>query len=103
MFSIPGALHFDECELYFDSIHDDVDFLDRDSGYYLGRDRKYSYARQDPGDFPRRRLVISSDELKKPWPIKMQPMMGSPPLDRTPREATYFIGCGWSSMMSFER
>jgi len=110
MFSIPGALHFDECELYFDRIHDDIDFLDRDDGHYFGRDRNYSYKSQQPGDFPnfrrRRKLAISSNELNKvPWPVKMHPLQGFPPSNAngTSGEVTYFIGCGWSSLMSFER
>lgn len=107
MFSIPGALHFDDCELYFDRIQEDVDFLDRDDGHYLGRDRNYSYKSQQPGDFPaiRRKLAISSNELKKPWPVKMHPLQGFPPskANGTSREVAYFIGCGWSSLMSFER
>lgn len=110
MFSIPGALHFDDCELYFDRIQDDVDFLDRDDGHYLGRDRNYSYTSQEPGDFPsirrRRKLAISSNELNKNlWPVKMRPLQGFPPSEANgkPGDVTYFIGCGWSSIMSFER
>jgi hypothetical protein len=110
MFSIPGALHFDHCELYFNRVDDDVDFLDRKDGLYLGRDRKYSYTRQEPGDFPsirrRRKLAISSSEINVPsWPVKMHPLQGFPPrgANSTPGEVSYFIGCGWSSLMSFER
>ena len=107
MFSIPGALHYDDCELYFDRIEDDVDFSDRNDGHYLGRDRNYSYTRQNPDDFPsirrKRKLVTSSSEINKPfWPVNMHPLVGSP-TDGKPGEATYFIGCGWSSMMTFER
>ncbi|KAL3816859.1 hypothetical protein ACHAXA_005137 [Cyclostephanos tholiformis] len=116
MYSIPGALYFDECELYFDGIEDDVDFLDRDYGSFLGRERNYSYTRQDPLEFPsirgrrgrgRRKLAISSDELNKvTWPVKMNPLQGFPPrrgANDTPGvEVSYFLGCGWSSLMSFE-
>ncbi len=108
LFSIPGALHYDDCELYFGRIEDDVDFLDREDGtLYLGRDRNYSYTRQNPTDFPSirrgRKLAISSSEINKPrWPVGMHPLIGFP-TDGKPGEATYFIGCGWSSMMTFER
>lgn len=105
MFSIPGAHHFDECELYFDSSQEDIDFLD-DDGVYLGRDRNYSYVRQLPANFPsiRRRLVIPSNELKKAgrlWPVNMHPIQGFPPVG-IPGGVPYFIGCGWSSILSFE-
>ena len=100
MWTIPGAAHFDNCELYFDNIKDDLDFLDRDSAHYLGRDRNYSFIQQNPSDFPsfRRRLVVNANEIKKPWPIGESPSKGSP----RPGTETYFIGCGWSSMMTFE-
>jgi len=100
MFSIPGALHYDNCELFFDRKETDVDFLDRDSGHYLGRDRNYSYTKQEPSDFPplRRKLAISPDEIKKPWPVNEHPLKGFPRAGA----ATYFLGCGWSSMLSFE-
>ena len=100
MWTIPGAAHFDNCELYFDNIKDDLDFLDRDSAHYLGRDRNYSIIQQNPSDFPsfRRRLVVNANEIKKPWPIGESPSKGSP----RPGTETYFIGCGWSSMMTFE-
>lgn len=97
MFSTPGRLKLDHCELYFDQIEDDIDFLDRDNGKYLGRYRNYSYTKQDPTDFPnngRRRLALSPDEvgLYKWW---------LPP-DKVPGDVTYFIGCGWSATMSLE-
>ena len=115
MYSIPGALYLDECELYFDDVVDDVDFSDRvDGGVYLGRKRNYSYTRQDPRDFPnirgrRRELAISSDEIKKTtWPVKMNPLRGFPYQrgandTSSGGEVSYFLGCGWSSLMSFER
>lgn len=110
MFSIPGAKYFDECELYFDRIEDDVDFLDRDSGDFLGRDRKYSFVGQDPSDFPSvrrrmsRKLVVSPDEIRKTtWPIKEHPKQGFPPAGITSEAVSYFIGCGWASTMQFER
>ena len=59
MFSFPGLLKLDHCELYFDRVEDDVDFLDWNNGQYLGRYRNYSYVKQEPADFPniqRRRL-----------------------------------------------
>ena len=46
MWTIPGANHYDECELYFDNVEDDLDFLDKDNGQYLGRERNYSYISQ---------------------------------------------------------
>lgn len=64
-------------------MEDDVDFLDRRDGRYLGRERNYSYVGQNPGDFPnvrrrlssgdarnatRRRLAISASEILKFWP-----------------------------------
>lgn len=67
MFSVPGALHFDECELYFTRRADDVDFLDRDDRtLYLGRENSYSYTKQNALDFPsiRRRLAISKGMRK---------------------------------------
>ena len=103
MYTIPGALHYDECELFFDKVEDDPDFFNKNTGQYLGRDRNYSYTAQDPNDFPstrRRRLAISSDELSKIWPLKAPPLKGYPTATRTD---TYFIGCGWSSLLSFER
>ena len=104
MFSIPGALRFDECELYFEKRVDDMDYIDRDSGRLLGRNRSYSYTTQNPDEFPfirrRRRLAIATSQLKKQWPVVVRPMKGSPPVSR--EADTYFIGCGWSSLMSFE-
>lgn len=111
MFTVPGAFYFDECELYFDRVRDDVDFSDRDSGYFLGRDRNYSYVGQDPSDFPmsrrrrrrRRKLVVSPYEIRKTtWPVKQHPMQGFPPAGAA-GAVTYFIGCGWSSTLMFER
>jgi hypothetical protein len=110
MFSAPGAKYFDECELYFDRVDDDVDFLDRDSGSFLGRDRKYSFVGQNPSDFPSvrrrmsRQLVVSPDEIRKAtWPIKEHPIQGFPPYGIAAGAVTYFIGCGWASTMQFER
>lgn len=115
MYSIPGASYLDECELYFDHVKDDVDYADRYDGAYLGRERNYSYTRQDPRDFPiirgRRGLAISSDEIKKTtWPVKMNPLRGFPHQRRANETSSsgggissYYLGCGWSSLMSFER
>ncbi len=110
MFSAPGARYFDECELYFDRVDDDVDFLDRDNGSFLGRDRKYSFVGQDTSDFPSvrrrksRQLVVSPDEIKKAtWPIKKHPIQGFPPYGIEAGAVAYFIGCGWASTMQFER
>ncbi|KAL9187229.1 hypothetical protein ACHAXT_001332 [Thalassiosira profunda] len=36
MWSAPGANHFDNCELFFDRVEDDLDFLDRDTGRFWG-------------------------------------------------------------------
>ena len=98
MFSFPGRLKLDHCELYFDQVADDVDFLDRDSGLYLGRYRNYSYVKQDPNDFQSiqtRRLALSPDEITaKEWQ--------SPPGQTEAEDMTYFIGCGWSALMSLE-
>lgn len=98
MFSFPGRLKLDHCELYFDYVADDVDFLDRDSGLYLGRYRNYSYVKQDPNDFQSiqtRRLALSPDEITaKEW--------RSPPGQTEAVDITYFIGCGWSALMSLE-
>jgi len=114
MWSIPGSDHYDNCELYFDRLEDDVDFLDRNDGHYLGRDRSYSYTKQDPSDFPsirrklsfrehdnnsRRKLAISPDEIDKMWPSKEPPSKGFP---RAGAVTPYFIGCGWSSILTFE-
>ena len=110
MFSSPGALYFDECELYFDRVQDDLDFLDRDNGNFLGRDRNYSFIDQDPSDFPSvrrwksRKLVVSPDTIRKmTWPINEHPTLGFPPPGEAVGAASYFIGCGWVSMMTFER
>ena len=115
MFSIPGAHHFDECELYFDKIEDDIDFVDAATGIYLGRERNYSYVKQSPSDFAntrklqqqrRRRMAISAKELNKPgtvWPVRIHPLQGYPPIQSSGGGTTYFLGCGWSSTMTFER
>jgi len=119
MFSIPGAHHFDECELYFDKLEDDIDFVDAATGIYLGRERNYSYVKQLPSDFVttrklqqqqqrrrRRRMAISAKELKKPgtlWPVGIHPVQGYPPIQSSGGGTTYFLGCGWSSTMTFER
>ena len=123
MFSIPGAYHFDECELYFDKLEDDIDFVDAAAGIYLGRERNYSYVKQLPSDFVttrklqqqqqqrrrrrrRRRMAISAKELKKPgtlWPVGIHPVQGYPPIQSSGGGTTYFLGCGWSSTMTFER
>ena len=111
MFSIPGAHHFDECELYFNKLEDDVDFLDDSNGQYLGRERNYSYVEQRPSDFAntrkqrRRRMAISAKELKKSgalYPVGIHPVQGYPPVQSL-GGTTYFLGCGWSSMMTFEK
>jgi len=105
MFTFPGALHFDECELYFNEIEQDLDFLDRENGKYVGRARGYSYVNQTVQSFPdirRRRLVINASEIKKIWPIQNIGV----PHKGFPRSGTaaisYFIGCGWSSTLAFE-
>ncbi len=114
MWSVPGAKHYDHCELYFDRLEDDVDFLGRVNGLYLGRDRNYSYSQQEPSDFPairrrlsfreerkhRRKLAISPSEIGKPWPMEVTPSKGSP---RAVNATPYFLGCGWSSLLTFER
>ena len=114
MWSFPGARHYDECELYFDKLEDDLDYLDRDNGKYLGRERNYSYTKQMPSDFPNirrmlasfdvknkshRRLAINAHDIGKIWPIRSTPSLGFP----REEPVTYFIGCGWSCLMSFER
>ncbi|KAL7476204.1 hypothetical protein ACHAW6_002082 [Cyclotella cf. meneghiniana] len=106
MWTIPGARHFDECELYFDTIQDDLDFLDRVSGHYLGRGRSYSYKSQDPTEFNTathirgrgRKLVTPSNTIGKIWPIQGTPTKGVSRNEPT----AFFIGCGWSSNMSYE-
>eukprot|EP00804_Cyclotella_cryptica_P026256 CCRYP_019842-RA/>CCRYP_019842-RA protein AED:0.04 eAED:0.04 QI:241/1/1/1/0.75/0.6/5/196/808 len=109
MWSIPGARHFDECELYFPTIADDTDFLDRHNGHYLGRGRTYSYRSQDPKEFEipthvrgmmrrRRKLATAYNTIGKIWPIKDRPAKGVSRNEPT----AFFLGCGWSSMMSFE-
>lgn len=122
MFSIPGAHHFDECELYFDKFEDDIDYLDDVTGIYLGRDRNYSYVKQLPSNFAntrnlqqqeqqrrrrrQRRMAISAKELNKAgslWPVGIHPVQGYPPIQSTGGGTAYFLGCGWSSMMTFER
>ena len=114
MWSIPGGRHYDHCELYFDRLEDDADFLDRSNDRFLGRDRNYSYTKQDPTDFPnvrrrlsfrgetkyRRKLAISPNELDKPWPINESPSKGFP---RAVEVTPYFLGCGWPSLLSFKR
>jgi len=90
MWTMPGANHYDECELYFDNVEDDLDFLDKVNGQYLGRERNYSYKAQMLEDFPTvrmrrlgatttkkqrdRRLAVASNELGKPWPIGDAPL-----------------------------
>jgi hypothetical protein len=106
MWSIPGARHIDECELYFNTIQDDTDFLDRENGHYLGRGRSYSYKSQDPKEFTaathtrgrRRKLATASNTIGKIWPI------GDPPTKGVSRNepTAFFIGCGWASIMSYE-
>ena len=67
------VLTTDECELYFNEIEQDLDFLDRENGKYVGRARGYSYVNQTVQSFPdirRRRLVMNASEIKKIWPIK---------------------------------
>ena len=67
------VLTTDECELYFNEIEQDLDFLDRENGKYVGRARGYSYVNQTVQSFPdirRRRLVMNASENKKIWPIK---------------------------------
>jgi hypothetical protein len=118
MFSIPGAHHFDECELYFNKLEDDIDYLDDATNIYLGRERNYSYVKQDPNDFAttrklhqqqqrrqlRRRMAISANELKKAgWPVGIHPVQGYPPIQSSGGGTTFFLGCGWSSMMTFEK
>jgi hypothetical protein len=119
MFSIPGAHHFDECELYFNKLEDDIDYLDDATNIYLGRERNYSYVKQDPNDFAttrklhqqqqrqqqrRRRMAISAKELKKAgWPVGIHPVQGYPPIQSSGGGTTFFLGCGWSSMMTFEK
>lgn len=97
MFSFPGRLKLDHCKLYFDRVEDDVDFLDRSNGYYLGRYRNYSYTKQEPASFPnirRRGLALSPDDVtEKNWE--------SPP-DRVAGDVTYLFGCGWSATLSLE-
>ncbi|KAL7543139.1 hypothetical protein ACHAXR_012435 [Thalassiosira sp. AJA248-18] len=99
MWTTPGAGHNDNCELYFDRIEDDLEFLEG-NGDYWGRDRNYSYVKQNPIDFPniRRKLAISPNELQKMWPLKERPTKGFPRAGAV----TYFIGCGWSSLLTFE-
>lgn len=111
MWSIPGARHFDDCELYFTSIEEDADFLDRENGHYLGRGRAYSYKEQNTNEFTivtfdnatsiqrRRKLATASNAIHKNWPIKDRPTKG---LSRNEASA-YFVGCGWSSIMSYEK
>jgi len=113
MWSTPGGRHYDNCELYFDRLEDDADFLDRSNGRFLGRERNYSFTKQNPRDFPnirrrllfsdtksisRRKLAVSPDEITKVWPMKSQ-SMGFP---RAGEVTPYFLGCGWSSLLSFE-
>jgi len=118
MWSIPGAGHYDECELYFDRLEDDVDLLDRSKGVYLGRARSYSYAKQNPNDFPiirrklqhlldlggegdkaHRKLAIAPGEVGKIWPVKEPPLKGFP---RSGLSMTQYLGCGWSMLSSYE-
>ena len=104
MWSIPGARHYDNCELYFDSVDDDEDYLDRRHGHYLGRGVGYSYKKQDASEWTmatsqrRRRLAIAANDIGKAWPIRDAPSFGYPRSE----DATYFIGCGWSALMSYE-
>lgn len=109
MFSAPGAANFDSCELYFDRIQDDLDFIERESGRFLGRERNYSYTRQDPSEYPnirrrrgrRRRHLVISELDNNNWPGR-PPFQGYPPTDAA-GAVSYYIGCGWSSTMSLER
>ncbi len=110
MWSIPGEI--DECELYFDRIEDDLDFWDSDLGKHLGRDRAYSYVRQNVAEFPiwrrrrldrndRRELAMNRGEVNLPnWPNLNVPDSYGYPREEPAKE---FIGCGWSNLKSFER
>jgi len=105
MWTHPGAGRFDNCELYFDRVEDDLDFLDRSNGRYLGREVGYSYMKQVPSDFPNvrrklshRKLAVHSNEYEKIWPAGGRPEKGTPRAS----EHSSFIGCGWSSLMTFE-
>jgi len=112
MWSIPGEI--DECELFFDKVEDDIDFWDSDVGKYLGRDRQYSYVKQDVSNFPvvRRRLGRNDDRRSRKlavnrneivlskWPGLQVPDSYGYPRDEP---ALDFIGCGWSCLKSFER
>ena len=107
MFTVPGATNFDQCELYFDRVQDDLDFLDRNGGHFLGRERNYSYLSQDPSEFPsirrrgrHRHLVVSG--YSRGWWTSLAPYQGFPP-PTSAGTVSYFIGCGWSSTMTYER
>lgn len=104
----PGSRHFDNCQLYFDRVEDDVDFLDRRTDRYLGRGRSYTFTKQVFGFVGRRRrrlqeerrLAVAADDIKKPWgPEQFKvAVLGTSRSEPT----AYFLGCGWSSLMSFE-
>ena len=102
----PGSRHFDNCQLYFDRVEDDVDFADRRTGHYLGRGRSYTFTKQKSGFVDRGRrlrergLAVAPDDIKKPWGAAMfhNAVHGTSRSEPT----AYFLGCGWSSLMSFE-
>mmetsp|Transcript_17714 Transcript_17714/g.41353 ORF Transcript_17714/g.41353 Transcript_17714/m.41353 type:complete len:868 (+) Transcript_17714:185-2788(+) len=102
----PGSRHYDNCQLFFDRVEDDLDFADGRTGHYLGRGRSYTFTKQTFGYVERRRrlqerrLAVAPDDIKKPW----GPDMFKNAAHGTSRsESTaYFLGCGWSSLMSFE-
>jgi hypothetical protein len=51
-----------------------------------------------------RKLVVSPNAIRKTtWPIDEHPTFGFPPAGEAVGAASYFIGCGWVSMMTFER
>lgn len=104
MWSTPGAARLDDCELYFDSVEDDLDYYDTVNGMgYIGRERLYSYVNQTILDYP---LSVRSEFVNDAISHKGFPG-GQPPHFGYKRDVeantTFFLGCGWSSMLTWEK
>jgi hypothetical protein len=109
MWSSRGALKFDECELYFDTVEEDLDYFDLDARKYIGREPNYSYLAQQLTDYPiiqrKRRLSTKSELVNDTSVIHKQFPGGTPPQFGYSRDeaTTYFIGCGWNPMLTWEK
>ena len=103
MWSTPGAMRLDDCELYFESMEDDLDYYDMANGSYVGRERLYSYLNQSLLDYP---LSVRSEFANDAVGHKGFPS-GRPPQFGYKRDVdantTHFLGCGWCSMLTWEK